>query len=449
MAVEIKKLSILIPVYNEMRTLRRLLDAVLTAPLPCPRELVIVDDGSSDGSAEILHEYAGKYKQIVLLHHAANQGKGAAVRAAIGAMTGDWAVIQDADLEYNPDEIKELLVPATEGIADAVFGSRFLTGRYRRAMFFWHNLASKAMTITCNLLCDLNLTDIGTCYKLVRSDILKSMVLKSNGFALDAELTTKLSRWGARIYEVPISYRGRSYAEGKKVRPRDALALLGAMLKYRFFDLNYSDHEGFLILQAVRRARRFNRWLFSTFADTIGDNVLEAGCGIGNLTEFLLDRRRLVCIDQEAFYLDRLQNAYGHLANIQFHQADLTRREDLEHASAGRKFDTIICINVLEHIADDEGVLSLFGEFLEPGGRLIILVPHDPALYSEVDRILGHCRRYTREGLEQKLAARGYSVERCLGFNRVGGLGWRISGKLFRKKSLSTGQMTLFELMMP
>lgn len=445
----IQKLSILIPVYNEIRTLERLLDSVLNAPLPCERELVIVDDGSTDGSRDVLRTYNQRHDCIRLFFHKKNGGKGAAIRTAIRQMSGDWAIIQDADLEYDPRDYEKLIQPVQDGVADAVFGSRFLTGRYRRAMFFWHTMVNKTLTLISNVLNDLNLTDMETCYKLIRADILKNLVIRSRGFDLEPELTAKLARWGARIYEVPISYRGRTYAEGKKIGPKDALQAFTAMLRYRFFDPHYTRHDGFLILQSLRRARRFNRWMFKQIQPYIGDEVLEAGCGIGNLTELLLDRKRLVCVDLDNFYVDRLSQGYGYLSNFSISKADLTDADDLERAAAGKPFDTIVCLNVLEHIEEDREVLENFHRVLKPGGHLMVLVPHDPTLYTGVDETLGHCRRYTRRELQEKVEEAGFRPIRCWGFNRLGGFGWRVSGKILGKRTISPSQMDVFEFLMP
>lgn len=445
----IEKLSILIPVYNEIRTLRPLLQSVLNTPLPCERELVIVDDCSTDGSREYLEEFAANNRQVRLVLHQLNKGKGAAIRTAIEEFTGDWAIIQDADLEYDPADYEALLQPVLDGLADAVFGSRFLVGKYARAMFFWHSLANKFLTISCNILTDLNLTDMETCYKLIRGNILKELNIRSRGFDLEPELTIKLARWGARVYEVPISYRGRTYAEGKKIGARDAVQAFLAMLRYRFFDSHYCKHDGFMILQAVRKARKFNRWLFSQFSEHLGEEVFEAGCGIGNLTEQCLNRRRLVCIDYEDFYVDRLQQAYGQLQNFSVSQADLTELKTLEEAIDDKPVDSAFCINVLEHIEDDELVLRNFLKILKPGGRLVILVPHGPQLYSAVDKTLGHWRRYTFDDLATKMKEAGFEIVETKGFNRVGGFGWRVSGQILKKTTLSAGQMTLFEWGMP
>jgi glycosyltransferase involved in cell wall biosynthesis len=396
-----------------------------------------------------LTAFAAEHPEARVILHEKNQGKGGAIRTAIENMTGDWAIIQDADLEYDPGEYGRLLKPAQLGIADAVFGSRFAMGEYRRALYFWHTFANKALTLVTNLLTGLNLTDMETCYKLIRADILKNLNLRSGGFDIEPELSVKLARWGARIYEVPISYSGRTYAEGKKIGTRDAFRALLALLRYRFFDPNFCKHDGFLILTAVQRAPRFNRWMFSQFAPYLGDEVLEAGCGIGNLSQYVLAKKRLVSIDIDPFYVDRMQKQYGKLSNMTILNADITRAEDMRHAAAGGQFDGAFCSNVLEHIEDHIGALRNLQSTLKPGGKLVILVPNDPGLYSGVDKTLGHCRRYTKETLTEAMREAGFEVERCWGFNRVGGLGWRVSGQILRKTTLSAGQMRLFEWLMP
>jgi glycosyltransferase involved in cell wall biosynthesis len=411
-------------------------------------ELVIVDDGSTDGSRPLIKELARQDSRIKYVFHDRNQGKAGAVRTAIREMTGDLALIQDADLEYNPADYPALLRPMLEGVADAVFGSRFLSGHYRRVLYFWHTLGNRLLTTLCNMLNDVNLTDMETGYKLIRADILRSIPLTSNGFALEPELTTKLAMWDLRLYEVPVSYQGRTYSEGKKIGVWDLFAALWALLKYRFFSRQFTTHEGFLILQSVRRARGFNGWLVRQLAPFIGRRVLEAGSGIGNLTEFFLDRERLACVDVDPFYVERLSQRYGHLANLSFHQADLSQLHNC-NALRRARLDTIVCINVLEHIENDAKVLRNFYELLQPGGHAMLLVPANPRLYTAVDKALGHYRRYTREELVTKMRNAGFDVVQSMGFNRLGSLGWFVSGKLLGRTTLSAGQMKLYEWLLP
>jgi glycosyltransferase involved in cell wall biosynthesis len=287
------KLSVLMPVHNERWTLREIIARVLSAPVPLEIELIVVDDASSDGSWELLQELAAGEPRIKAIRHEQNQGKGTAIRTAIAQITGEVAVVQDADLEYDPREFPLLLQPILEGKADAVFGSRF-AGHSRRVLFFWHSLANHLLTLLSNMLNDLNLSDMETCYKMVRSDILKRLRLRSNTFTFEPELTCRLAQWGARIYEVPISYNGRTYLEGKKIRARDGLRAVGEMIRCRFLDPCFTDHAGFYVLSSLSRSTGYHRWVLAQAKQYLGQRVLEAGCGIGNLGGMLLGRQRLV-----------------------------------------------------------------------------------------------------------------------------------------------------------
>jgi len=219
------------PVYNERRTLDEIVERVLAVPVRI--ELIAVDDASSDGSRERLLELSGQRRFKVLLQDR-NQGKGAAVRRGIDAASGDVIVIQDADLEYSPEEYPELLDLIVRGKADAVFGSRFI-GRHR-CFLFTHYLANLFLNLATNVLYNTTLTDMETCFKVVRAELLKSLPLRSDRFGIEPEITAKLFKRGARVYEVPITYEGRDYAEGKKISWRDGVPALWTLLKYRFVD---------------------------------------------------------------------------------------------------------------------------------------------------------------------------------------------------------------------
>ena len=226
-------LSVVIPVYNEGRTIGRLLEAVLAAPLPAgmEREVVIVDDASTDDTPHALEPFAADAR-IRVLRQPGNRGKGAALRRGFEAAQGDVVVIQDADLEYDPQEYARLLAPILDGRADVVYGSRFMGGDAHRVLFFWHMVGNRMLTLLSNVTTNLNLTDMETCYKMFRREVLARLELREDRFGFEPEVTAKLARLRVRIYEVGISYSGRTYAEGKKIGWRDGLRALWCIVKY-------------------------------------------------------------------------------------------------------------------------------------------------------------------------------------------------------------------------
>jgi glycosyltransferase involved in cell wall biosynthesis len=225
-------LSVVLPAYNEAATVETVVRRVRELPLRL--ELIGVDDASTDGTADILERLARSGAVDRVIRHAANRGKGAALRSGFAAATGDVVVVQDADLEYNPSDLPRLLEPIRRGEADVVYGSRFQGGPHR-VLLFWHSVGNRSLTLLSNMFTNLNLTDVETCYKLVRRDLLQRLPLSSDRFGFEVEITARLSQAGARIWELPISYSGRTYAEGKKITWRDGLAAFFHILRFNLF----------------------------------------------------------------------------------------------------------------------------------------------------------------------------------------------------------------------
>jgi len=224
------KLSVVIPVYNEAATIAALIGRVQAVDVP--KEIIVVDDGSNDGTRPALKELEGRYDNLRVILQLKNQGKGAALRVGFKQATGDFVLVQDADLEYDPTDYPVLLKPLIEGKADVVYGSRFLTTKEHRVLFFWHSVGNQVLTLISNMFTNLNLTDMETGYKVFRREIIQSIRLEQNRFGFEPEITVKISRMKLRIYEVGISYSGRTYEEGKKIGWRDGIKALWCILKY-------------------------------------------------------------------------------------------------------------------------------------------------------------------------------------------------------------------------
>ncbi len=444
---KIQKISVLIPVLNERWTIEKLLQSVLESPVGLEKELIVVDDGSTDGSQDIVRRICEADDRVKFVQHPENRGKGAAIRTATEHMTGDVAIIQDADLEYDPNEYPKLLRPILEGHADAVFGSRF-AGSERRILLFWHSLGNKLLTLVCNAMNDLNLTDMETCYKVVRTDILRELRLQSNTFTIEPELTTRLAQWGARIYEVPISYRGRSRQEGKKIRPSDGIKAIWAMIRSRFIDTRFTMHTGMYVLRSLQKARKYNQWLVGQVAPYLGHRVAEAGAGIGNLSQLLSEREHLLLIDHDPVYVASLQETFQGRGNIRVAHCDLTD-PGFEQQWEDDQLDTVFCSNVLEHLGPHEEIIQSFHKTLRNDGHCVIIVPAEPKLYNGLDTSLGHHRRYRAEDLKSMMERAGFEVVFQKQACKVGSLAWFINGTILRRRRLTPRQMKLFDRCWP
>ncbi|HLF60971.1 MAG TPA: glycosyltransferase, partial [Acidimicrobiia bacterium] len=428
------KLSVLMPIYNEARTLRTIVGRVLDSPIDLEIEVICVDDCSKDNSLAILHELAAADPRIKVIAQPVNMGKGKAIRTAITNMTGDVGIVQDGDLEYDPDEYPKMIGPILEGKADAVYGSRFAASAERRVLFYWHAVGNRLLTALSNMANDINLTDMETCYKAVRADVLHDLRLTSDRFGIEPEITARLARYGARIYEVPISYHGRTYAEGKSIGWRDGVQALWLIFRFRFLDTKSSIDAGHSTLESLSAAPGVARWTMEQFRPHLGAHVFEAGAGMGNLTAQLLDRESLVVADIDERHVREVRKRFGHLENLEAVQGDLQDPGFYEGLSG--EFDSVLCVNVLEHLDHPDTAVAEFFKTTRSGGKVLVLVPAHEWLFSEADTALGHRMRFTEARLRGLLEESGFVVEDLYEFNRLGVLGW-YTNKVFGRTEIA------------
>lgn len=424
----------------------RSLAQVLTAPLPenLERELIIVDDCSTDGTSEILDRLAAAEPSIRLFRKTVNEGKGAAVRTAIREAQGDFCLVQDADLEYDPSEYPTLLRPLLSGHADAVFGSRYLVREQTRILPFWHSIINKTLTLLSNMFCNLNLTDMETCYKVFRTDLLKSIPIRSNRFGFEPEITMKCAKRKLRIYEVPISYHGRTYEEGKKIGWKDGVKALGVIFRFWLIDDLYTEPYGRAFLNNLTGTPQYLNWQARVLRPSLGDTVLELGAGIGNLAGHLMGRRlQYVVAEKDPLYLHSLGNRFLRTPNVAVLQLDPERPEDFR--LAGGPFDTVLCINVLEYVEDPAAVIRSAAGALKNGGSLIVLAPQSPSLFGSLDRTLGHRRRFSQAQLRALLIQNGFTVQAMRHLNKIGTVGWWLFGNLLHRKRISKVMLKVFD----
>jgi glycosyltransferase involved in cell wall biosynthesis len=449
-------LTVIVPVYNERYLVAASLERLLVLKA-CPHlhqvQVVVVDDGSRDGSDDIVAKFVaarGEGDGIItwqFIRHERNQGKGAAVRTGLNAASGEITVIHDADLECEPEDIPDLLPPFLQDEADAVYGSRFLIRSTHRVLFYRHELGNRLLTFLSNLASNYGFTDMETCYKVIRTDLWRSIPIESNDFRMEPEITIKLAKRGARVYEVPIRYAGRSYDDGKKISWKDGFRAISAIIKYAVTDNIYADEShASQILVRLARVRSYARWVASTIKPYVGDAVFEVGAGLGGVTASLLPRPRYLATDVNPLYVGQLQGMAVNRPYMAVSACDITRPDTMP---ADETFDTAICLNVLDLLESDHAAVRRLADTLQPGGRVILMVPRGPRLFGALDRSLNRRRRYRRHEVEELAQAAGLDVEHLTGFNRAGVLGWWLHSKALRHETIGIVAATSLNMLMP
>jgi glycosyltransferase involved in cell wall biosynthesis len=437
-------LSVVVPCYNERATVAELLRRVREVPVA--KEIIVIDDRSTDGSKDVVAGLAKQFPEIRHILQEVNQGKGAAIRRGIAEARGDIVIIQDADLEYDPEEYPKLIQPILDGHADVVFGSRF-EGYPRRVMLYWHRLGNAFLTFLSNATTNLDLTDMETCYKVFRREVIQSINLRSNRFGIEPEITAKIAKRGYRVFEVPISYYGRDYWEGKKINWKDGFSAIWTILKYGLFDDPANEPPTYFTIRRLDSLNRYNKWIWDRLRPFIGQRVLEVGAGSGTMTRFLYGRELIVATDRETPYLDRLRNRFRRKPGIVIERLDLDSDDAIELARYN--FDTVTAINVLEHTNDDAAALRRVNALLQPGGRVVVFVPAGRGLFGSLDKGVGHQRRYERDELIAKLQEAGFELEDASYQNQVAKLAWWLNSKLLRRNALPSAQSRVFDFLVP
>jgi len=376
-------------------------------------------------------------------------GRGSALKAVLPEVTGEFVILQDPDPAYRASDYPTLLAPLISRHADAVFGVRFgklEPGAARAVGSFYGKLGDAALSVLTAALTDLSLADTETGLKAIRTEILRGMPLSSTNGGVDAEIAVKLAAQLFRIHEVPITFASSPVREQFGSRLQKALTLM----RYAT-TVNDSDnrHEGYnTLLRMEEGAPRYNAWLGHKLSAHLGQRVLEVGAGIGTITKAIAPGRDLiVALEMDRFYHDRLKNLFAHSPQV-VPRLSGVERADWE-ALREYRFDSVLLSNVLEHIADDRSAVLNFRRVLPAGGRLVILVPANPALFGSMDEAVGHFRRYTRRALRELLEGCGFTVERIEALNLLGIPGWFANGRILRRRSIPPVQLRAYDLLAP
>jgi 2-polyprenyl-3-methyl-5-hydroxy-6-metoxy-1,4-benzoquinol methylase len=426
-------LCVVMPCFNEEATISVIVEKVLASPYVL--ELVIVDDGSSDATLAKIRAVDDPRVRVCV--QPVNLGKGAALRRGFREATAPYVIVQDADLEYDPQEYGAVLAPLLRGQADVVYGSRFASGQPRRVLYYWHSVGNKMLTTMSNMFTNLNLTDMETCYKAFRLEVLQSLEVEEDRFGFEPEITAKIAAAGWRVWEVSIAYAGRTYAEGKKITWRDGLRAGYSVVRYSRAwsrvrgrldhapdrtrppaEFDDADSELDEVLASLEDATNYSDWIYSLVEPYLGELVLEIGAGHGELTERLQRGRDVTATDLSTNCIAGLRTRFADRPNVDIRHVDIAATAD------GRLYDSVVLINVLEHIEDDENALGKLRQSLRPGGHLCVFVPAFDGLYSDFDHRIGHRRRYRRSNLIEVFDRAGFAIVDARYINTVGALAW-------------------------
>lgn len=429
-------LSILMPVYNERAFLRRSVERVMAVQLPrdLRRELVMVNDASTDGTEILMSELAAQYPATIrVFHQAKNHGKGAAIQRAISEMRGEYAIIQDADLEYDPQEYPTVLRPLLEGYADVVYGSRFAMREMRRVMFYHHKLGNLFLTHLSNFFTGLDLTDMETCYKAFRADLLKTIPLRSQRFGIEPELTAKIAKRGCTVYEVPVSYHGRGYADGKKIGWKDGLQAIYTIFKYWLIDDCFSERLGRRHLKSHSLGRRCTQNLAQRLLPFIDGAILEIDGGIGNLSRRLPKHNTMTITENDGECYELLREIFADNELIKVVRADV-----LNNPPENLTAPTVIATNLFAGNLLDGEILRNLQKTLTPNSRLLLEIPlydnHTATTYS-LATVLDELQRV------------GYRIEQTINFNFSAWAINFINTKILRRQSRGKWSFKIAELL--
>ena len=445
-------LSVVMPCFNEASTIGTIVERVLASPWTA--ELIVVDDGSTDGTPDLL---AGlDDRRVSVLLQPTNRGKGAALRRGFAHARFPYVIVQDADEEYDPADYGVMMEPLLDGRADVVYGSRFHAARPHRVLYFWHSVGNRLLTTLSNMFTNLNLSDMETCYKAFRREVLDTFQIEEDRFGFEPEITAKVARGGWRIYEVSISYSGRTYAEGKKISWRDGVHALWCIIRYSALTdkvaprsagqvrslpaaFEEADEELVETLHSLDGSVRYADWIFSMIEPHLGNRVLEVGAGHGTFTERLMSERKVTATELSPRCLAVLRERFASTPQVE------VAGVSIEESAGLGQFDSAVLVNVLEHIEDDRDALRHLVSALRPGGRVVLFVPAFEALYSDFDRRVGHHRRYRKAQLEAAVEAAGLSVVETRYVNSVGALAWWIVARQLRRTPTTSGLVLVYD----